>query len=144
MRVQVKYIARTRPPFKLRIYKNGFHNYPREGCTIFVFDATLDERELEALRLFITLPFPEPILRPARLPDLLTGADFLLPTALSDLGVGVGERDPPLEDAGVDKREAVCELGVTERSLRGIFLFLFFLEANISLASSSATVASAA
>ena len=106
-----------------------------------VFEVTLDDRELEARLLFV--PDLEPTLRSGFLADRLAGSDFLLPTVL---GVGVGERDPPLEDAGVDRRDPVREFGVSERSfIAGKFLFRLFLAANISLASSSsAAVASSA
>ena len=103
-------------------------------------DVTLDDLELEARLLFVPLPFPEPTLRPGFLFIRDAGIDFGLPT----FGVGVGDLDPPLEDAGVDRRDPFRELGVAERSLRGTFLFLLFLVANISLASSSSAAAASA
>ena len=96
---------------------------------------TLEDRELDAL----PLPFLEPTLRPGLL--LVTreiGVAFLRPV----FGVGVGDLEPAREDAGVDKRDPFRELGVSERSLR--FLFLLFLIANISLASSSSAAAASA
>ena len=51
------------------------------------------------------------------------GIDFGLPT----FGVGVGDLDPPLEDAGVDRRDPFRELGVSDRALMGMFVFLLFL-----------------
>ena len=109
--------------------------YPLEG---FVFDVTLEERELDAL----PLPFLEPTLRPGFL--LLTrdiGVAFFRP----GFRVGVGDLDPPCEDAGVDKRDPFLEFGVSERSLLLRVLFLLFLVvANISLASSSSAAAASA
>ena len=114
------------------------YNYPLEGCAIFVLDVTLDDLEVDACLLFV--PLPEPTLRPGFLFIRDTGIDFGLPT----FGVGVGDLDPPLEDAGVDKRDPFRELGVSERSLSVMFLFLLFLVANISLASSSSAAAASA
>lgn len=117
-----------------RIIVNPSQTYPLEG---FVFDVTLEERELDAL----PLPFLEPTLRPGFL--LLTrdiGVAFFRP----GFRVGVGDLDPPCEDAGVDKRDPFLEFGVSERSLFKRALFLLFLVANISLASSSSAAAASA
>ena len=123
------------------LYKKLKHlSYPLDGCTIFVFDATLDDLELEALLLLVPLPYPEPTFLPNFLIEREAGVDFFLPT----LGVGVGDLDPPREDAGVESRDPFLEQGVSERSLSDAFLFFLFLVANISLASSSSAAAASA
>ena len=102
-----------------------------------VIDVTLDDRELDAL----PLPFLEPTLRPGFLwVTREIGVTFFRPV----FGVGVGDLEPPREDAGVDKRDPFREFGVSERSLRFMFRFLLFLVANISLASSSSAAAASA
>ena len=103
-------------------------------------DATLDDRELEGRLLFIPAPFFEPTLRPGFLFDREAGVDFLLPV----FRVGVGDLDPPRDDAGVERRDPFRELGVSERSLSGRLLFFLFLAANISFASSSSAAAASA